>query len=53
MEPPIKTLEQTAINARPLIEEHMLNVKAKSSHEGHLSDLLQTKNNQYKKLLLS
>ena len=53
MEPPGKILEQTAIYTRPTSEEHMLDVMDNSTHEEHLSQLLQTKNNQYKKRLVS
>ena len=42
MELPSKTFEQTAVNTRPKIEEHMLIVMDKSTHEEHLSQPLQT-----------
>ena len=49
MELPSKFLEQIAFNTRPKIEEHMLIVMDKSSHEEHLSQPLQTNNKQFKK----
>ena len=48
MELPSKLLEQIAFNTRPKIEEHMLIVMDKSTHEEHLSNPLQTKNKQFK-----
>ena len=48
MEIPIKLLEQIAFNTRPKIEEHMLIVMDKSSHEEHLSQPFQTNNKQFK-----
>ena len=48
MELPTKLLEQIAFNTRPKIEEHMLIVMDKSTHEEHLSQSLQTNNNQCK-----
>ena len=48
MELPRKLLEQIAFNTRPKIEEHMLIVMKKSTHEGHLSLPLQTNNKQFK-----
>ena len=48
MELPSKLLEQIAYNTRPKIEEHMLIVMDKSTHEEHLSQPLQTNNNQFK-----
>ena len=48
MELPSKLLEQIALNTRPKIEEHMLIVIDKSNHEEHLSQPLQTNNNQFK-----
>ena len=48
MELPSKLLEQIAFNTRPKIEEHMLIVMDKSTHEEHLSQPLQTKNKQFK-----
>ena len=48
MELPSKLLEQIAFNARPKIEEHMLIVMDKSTHEKHLSQPLQTNNKQFK-----
>ena len=47
MELPSKLLEQIAYNTRPKIEEHMLIVMDKSTHEEHLSQPLQT-NKQFK-----
>ena len=44
VELPIIILEQLAFNARPKIEEHMLIVLNKSTHEDHLSQPLQTNN---------
>ena len=48
MELPSKLLEQIAINTRPKIEEHMLVVMDKSTHEEHLFQTLQTNNKQFK-----
>ena len=48
MELPTKFLEQIAINTRPKIEEHMLIVMKKSTHEEHLFQSLQTNNRQFK-----
>ena len=48
MELPSKLLEQIAYNTRPKIEEHMLVVKDKSTHEEHLYQPLQTNNKQFK-----
>ena len=45
---PSKLLEQIAFNSRLKIEEHMLNVMDKSTHEEHLSQPLQTNNKQFK-----
>ena len=47
MELPSKLLEQMVFNTRAKIEEHMLNVMDKSSHEEHLSQALQTMNRQF------
>ena len=41
-------LEQIAFNTRPKIEEHMLIVMDKSTHEEHLFQPLQTNNKQFK-----
>ena len=49
MELPSKLLEQLAFNTRPKIEEHMLIVMDKSTHEEHLSQPLQTNNKQFKR----
>ena len=48
MELPSKLLEQTAFNTRPKLEEHMLIVMDKSTHEEHLSQTLQTNIKQFK-----
>ena len=48
MELPSKLLEQIAFNTRPKIEEHMLIVMDKSTHEEHLFQPLQTNNKQFK-----
>ena len=48
MELPSNLLEQIAFNTRPKIEEHMLIVMDKSTHEGNLSQPLQTNNKQFK-----
>ena len=48
MEVPSKILQQIAFNTRPKIEEHMLIVMDKSTHEEHLSKPLQTNNKQFK-----
>ena len=44
MDVPSKLLEQIAFNTRAKIEEHMLFVMDKSTHEEHLHQALQTKN---------
>ena len=48
MELPSKLLEQIAFNTRPKIEEHLLIVMDKSTHEEHLSQPLQKNNKQFK-----
>ena len=48
MELPSNLLEQTAINTRPKIEQHMLIVMDKSTHGEHLSQRLQTNKKQFK-----
>ena len=48
MELPSKFLEQIAYNTRHEIEEHMLIVMDKSTHEEHLSQPLQTNIKQFK-----
>ena len=48
MELSSKLLEQIAFNTRSKIEEHMLIVMDKSTHEEHLSQPLQTNNKQFK-----
>ena len=45
---PRKLLEQIAFKTRPKIEEHMLMAMNKSTHEEHLSQPLQTNNEQFK-----
>ena len=52
MELPSKLLEQIAFNTRPKMEENMLIVKDKSTHEEHLSQPLQTNNRQFKKAVI-
>ena len=47
MEFPSKLLEQIAYITRPKIGEHMLVVLDKSTHEGHLSQPLQTNNKHF------
>ena len=44
MDFPSKLLEQIAFNTGPKIEEHMLIVMHKSTHEEHLFQPLQKKN---------
>ena len=48
MELPINLLEQIAYNTRPKMEEHMLIVMDKSTHEEHQSQPLQTINKHFK-----
>ena len=48
MEHPSKILEQIAFNTRHKIEEHILLVMDKSTHEEHLFQPLQTNNKQFK-----
>ena len=48
MELPSKILEQIAYNTRPKIEEHILIIMDKSTHEEHLFQPLQTNNKQFK-----
>ena len=48
MELPSKLLEQISFNTRSRIEEHMLIVMDKSTHEEHLFQPLQTNNKQFK-----
>ena len=48
MELPSKLLEQIAFITRPKIEEHLLIIMGKSTHEEHLSQPLQTNNKQLK-----
>ena len=48
MELPSKLLKQIAFNTRPKIEEHILIIMNKSTHEEHLYQSLQTNNKQFK-----
>ena len=48
MELPSKLLQEIAFNTRPKIEEHMLIVMDKSTHEEHLSQPLQVNNKEFK-----
>ena len=48
MELPSKSLEQIAFNTRSKIEEHILIVMDKSTHEERLSQPLQRNNNNFK-----
>ena len=48
MELPSKILEQIAFNTRSRIEEHILIIMDKSTHQEHLSQPLQTNNKQFK-----
>ena len=48
MELSSKLLEQKAFNTKPKIEEHVLHIMEKSTHEEHLSQPLQTNNTQFK-----
>ena len=48
MDVPNKLLEQIALNTRHKIEEHMLIVMVKSTHEEHLLQQLQTNNKHFK-----
>ena len=48
MELPSDLLEQIAFNTRHKIEEHMLIIMDKSTHEEHLFHSLQTNNKQFK-----
>ena len=48
MELPSKLLEQFAFKTKPKIEEHMLVVMDKSTHEEHLSQPLRINNKQFK-----
>ena len=43
-----KLLEQIAYNTRPNLEEHLLVVLDKRTHEDHLSQPLKTNNKQFK-----
>ena len=45
---PSKLLEQIAFNTRPKIEEHMLIIMDKSTHEEHIPQPLQTNKKQFK-----
>ena len=48
MDLPSKLLEKIAYNTNSRIEEHILIVMDKSTHEEHLFQPLQTKNKQFK-----
>ena len=48
MELPSRLLEQIVHNTRPKIEEHMLIVVNKSTHEEHIFQPLQTNKKQFK-----
>ena len=48
MELSSKILEQVAFNTRPKIEEHILVVMDKSTHEEHLYQPLETNNKRFK-----
>ena len=48
MELPSKLIEQIAFNTRPKIEENMLVVMDKSTHEEHIAQSFRTKNEQFK-----
>ena len=48
MELPSKLLKQIAYNTTPKIEEHMLIIMDKSTHEEHLFQPLQTNNKHFK-----
>ena len=48
MELPSKLLEQIALDTRPKVDEHVLIVMDKSTHEEHLSQPFQTNNKQFK-----
>ena len=47
MEVPSKVIEQIAFNKRPKMEEHILIVMDKSTHEEHLFQPLQTNNRHF------
>ena len=48
MELPSRLLEQIAFTTRPKLEEHILVVMEKSTHEEHSAQPLQTSNQQFK-----
>ena len=48
MELPSKILEQIAFNTGPKIEEHMLIVMERSTHDEHLPQPLQTNHKHFK-----
>ena len=48
MELPSKLIEQIALNTRPKIEDRMLGIMDKNTHEENLSQPLQTNNKQFK-----
>ena len=47
MEQPSNLLEQVAFNTRPKIEEHILVLLDKSTHEEHLAQPLHINNKQF------
>ena len=49
MDLPINLLEQIAYKTRSRIQEHMVKVRDKSTHEEHLSQPLQSNNKHLKK----
>ena len=52
MELPSKLVEEIAYNTRPKIEELMLIVMDKSTHEEHLSQAIQTNHKQFKTAII-
>ena len=48
MELPSKILQEIDHNTRPKLEEHLLIVMDKSTHQEHLSQLLQTNHERFK-----
>ena len=53
MELPGEILDKIVINTRRKIEDHLLSVMVKSTHAEHLSQLLETISNQFKKPITS
>ena len=53
MEPASKILEQIAFNTRPKFHEILLKVMDKGTHEGHLSQPLQTKKKKQFKMAVT